>query len=142
MAILLNSRICHIWIRDSLPKQDLSVKEFSLMKGRVEAYLSIFSKVYDRMDHVMLDVFVEYGATLLAPLDVYIEKLSPLSTGAAEIIQQRLFNIRQKFVEASKQSNRGEILKVFEDVRRLYDDLELVLTAVEDTRKRNRSPKI
>ena len=112
------------------------------MKGKVEAFLSIFAKVCGGTNNPMPNVFIEYGATLIVPLELYIEKVSPLPAGATEIIQQRLSDIRQQFVEAGKESNKEGILKVFENFRRLYDDLELVLTAVEDIRKRSRPSKV
>ena len=112
------------------------------MKGKVEAYLSIFSKICDKIDNPMMNIFVDYGATLIAPLDSYIEKLSPLSAGAAEIIQRRLSDVREQFVKSTKESNKEGILRVFEYIRRLYDDLELALTTVEDIRKRSRTSKV
>lgn len=120
----------------------MSVKELLLMKGRVEAYLSIFSMVCSRMDNPMLDVFIEYGGTLIAPLNLYVERLSPLSPATADIIQRRLSDVRHQFVEVSKGPDKDGMLKVFEQIKGLYDDLELVLTTVEDIRRRSRSSKL
>ena len=124
-----------------MTKPDQAVKELFVMKGKVDAYCSIFSKVYDRIDNLTMDMFVEYGAALIAPLPTYIDKLSPLSAGAAEIIQRRLSDVRAEFTKTAKEYDKEGILRVFESVGRLYDDLELTLTTVEDVRKKSRPTK-
>jgi CelD/BcsL family acetyltransferase involved in cellulose biosynthesis len=125
-----------------LTKEDQIVKEILVAKGKVEAFLSIFSKIGHRIDYPMLTTLSDYGATLISPIDSYIERLNNVSAGAVEILQRRLADVRRMFSEAGKETKADAMLRVFEQVRRLYDDLELTLTAVGDVRRRDRSSKV